>query len=216
MIRQRLVIFPLIICGLTAMLSGCFGTSPPTRFYTLSPSEKLGGSSAPGLETVVTVGPIQIPGYLDRRQIVTRSGQNGIVLAEFDQWGSPFSGEIMNSLVDGLSARMAPARVVVLPWRSTSPAGLRTAYRIPVIIARFDGTRGGTVVLNATWTVLKEQDGGEKRLFARESTITEEVKGKDYDALVAAMSRAVGKLAGEIADRVAPIVSENEPGRKKH
>jgi uncharacterized lipoprotein YmbA len=211
MIRQRLVIFPLIVCGLTAMLSGCFGTSPPTRFYTLSPPEKRGGSITPVLDTVVTVGPIQIPGYLDRRQIITRSGQNEIVLAEFDQWGSPFDGEIMNSLVADISARMAPAHVAVLPWRSTRPAGLQTAYRIPVVITRFDGTPGKTVVLNATWSILMREDGEEKNLFARESTVTEEVQGKGYDDLVAAMSRAIGKLGTEIADLVAPIVGKNKP-----
>ena len=216
MIRLRFVIFPVIVCGLTAMLSGCFGTSPPTHFYTLSPPEKGGGSLTPGLDTVVTVGPVQIPGYLDRRQIVTRSGQNEIVLAEFDQWGSPLDAEIMNSLIANISDRMGPAHIAVLPWQSTPPTGLRTAYRIPVVVTRFEGTPGEAVVLSATWTVLKKEDGEEKNLMARESTITEEVKGKSHGELVAAMGRAVGKLGAEIAELVAPIVSKNEPGRKKH
>jgi uncharacterized lipoprotein YmbA len=81
MIRQRFIIFAVSVGGLTAMLSGCFGTSPPTRFYTLSTPEKRSGSITPNLDTVVTVGPIQIPGYLDRGQIVTRSGKYELVLA---------------------------------------------------------------------------------------------------------------------------------------
>jgi uncharacterized lipoprotein YmbA len=214
MIRLRFIFIPLIAFGLTAMLSGCFGTSAPTRFYTLSPQEKTGRSNTPGLKTVVTVGPVQIPGYLDRRQIVTRTGQNEIVLAEFDHWGSAFDAEIMDALIADISARLAPAKVAVLPWRSTRPTGLHTAYRIPVIITRFEGTRGETVVLNATWTVLMTEEGQEKNLFARESTITEEVKGKSYGDLVAAMERAVGKLGTEIADRVGPVVRKGEQVKK--
>jgi uncharacterized lipoprotein YmbA len=206
MIRQRFIIFAVIVGGLTAMLSGCFGTSPPTRFYTLSPPEKRGGSITPGLDTVVTVGPIQIPGYLDRGQIVTRSGQNELVLAEFDQWGSPLDGEIMGSLIANISERLAPAHIAVLPWQSARPTGLRSAYRIPVVVGRFEGTPGETVVLNSTWTVLAKEDGEEKNLMARESSITETVKGKSYDDLIAAMGRAVGKLGAEIADAVAPVV----------
>jgi hypothetical protein len=46
----------------------------------------------------------------------------------------------------------------------------------------------------------------EKHLFTQESTIREAVAGKSYGDLVAAMGRAAGKLASQMAERLAPLI----------
>jgi uncharacterized lipoprotein YmbA len=203
---KRCVVFLLIVCGLTVLLSGCFGTSPPSRFYTLAPLENRGASLNARPDAVVVVGPVSIPDYLDSRQIVTRSGRNEIVLAEFDRWGGSLDGEITRVLAACLADRLASGRIAVFPWRSAPLADVRTTYRIPVSVARFDGTPGVQVVLNAGWEVFEKSDGQEKSLFTTESTITAEIEGKGYEALVAAMGNAVERLGKEMADRVAEVI----------
>lgn len=184
--------------ALVAVLGGCFGTSQSSRFYSLTPRETQGMATADKLDVIVRVGPVGIPSYLDRRQIVTRSGGNVVELAEYDRWAGNLDDEVTRLLVNNLAARLAMKGISVVPWQAITLAEAPTAYRVPVAIDRFDGTLGGTVVLNASWAVIGKKDKQESTLLARESTITEAVEGKDYPALVSAMGKALDRLGGEI------------------
>ncbi|MEA5113692.1 MAG: PqiC family protein [Geobacteraceae bacterium] len=199
------IITMLVAVGATALLGGCFGSSPSSRFYTLTPHENRGLSAAEGMEAVVRVGPVSIPSYLDRRQIVTRNGRNGIEIAEFDRWGGSLDEEIIRLLVNDLSAHLAVKGISVAPWRSVTLADAPTVYRIPFSIDRFDGVPGGTVVLNATWVVVMKKDKQENVLVARDSSISEAVGGKGFDALVSAMGKAVDRLGKEMADALTAL-----------
>ncbi len=208
MTKKHYILFLLIVCGLPAALAGCFGTSPPSRFYTLTPLENRSASVSTGLDSAVMVGPVTMPEYLDRRQIVTRSGQNQIVLAEFDRWGGPLEEDITRVLVATIAGRLESKRIAVVPWKSSRLHDVQTVCRIPVTIARFDGTLGKKVVLNATWGVFAKGAKGEESFVATESTVTEEIKGKSYEALVAAMSNAVERLGKEMADSVLALMAK--------
>jgi len=98
----------------------------------------------------------------------------------------------------------------VVPWRSVTLADAPTTYRIPVSIDRFDGVPGESIVLSAFWAVIMKMDKQENVLVARESMISEAVDGKGYDALVAAMGRAVERLGKEIADSVTAHYSHTQ------
>ncbi len=197
--RNRKVWLPLIVCVFT-VIGGCFGTSPSSRFYTLSQRESRGSSADRVLDVLVKIGPVSIPSYIDRRQIVTRNGQNMLEIGEFERWGGSLDDEIIWLLVNDLSERLATRKVIVVPWRSIALADAPKVYRIPFSIDRFDGELGGTVVLKASWGLVLKDGKQEKVLVARESTIHEAVGGKGYDALVAAMGKAVGRLGEEMAD----------------
>jgi uncharacterized lipoprotein YmbA len=193
------------------LLTGCFGTSPTSRFYTLTPQDRPAAPFARASALEVSVGPVEIPRYLDRRQIVTRSGRNEIVLAEYDRWGGYLGDEITGLLVADLAKRLAPMGFAVLPWRSTPVAAINTNYRIPVRVSRFDGSPGGSVVLTASWSLIKQLDKKEETIIAMESTIIEEVTGKDYGALVAAMGTAVERLGKEMSDSLVAAVEAKKP-----
>ena len=68
------------------VLSSCAKT-PPTRFYVLP---ALTGTETAALSSVVKpdltigVGPVTLPPYLDRPQIVTRASRAKLELGEFD------------------------------------------------------------------------------------------------------------------------------------
>ena len=65
---------------LLMLLAGCASTES-SRFYALTP---MAGSAAGALsgtlaqDVSIGVGPVRIPDYLDRQQIVTSSNQNTI------------------------------------------------------------------------------------------------------------------------------------------
>jgi uncharacterized protein len=200
MIQVRLQ--PLFACAITLGLAGCLGSSAPPRFYTLSPLKTLDRPASAGTDATLAIGPVEIPDYIDRQQIVTRIGANELVLAEFDRWGSSLDNQITGSLVATLRDRLASQQIAVAPWRSAILSGVAT-YRVAVSVSRFDGIPGQSVVLQARWELISQGRGKEESLGLREATVTEKIDGASYDALVAGMQRALLRFGQQMADTVA-------------
>lgn len=201
--KYRPIRFLLLACALSPVLAGCFGgTSPPSRFYTLAPLETRSSQLPTGRSAIISLGPVFIPDYLDRRQIVTRSGRNELIIAEFDRWGGSLVDEITRSLVANLSDRLASANISVFSWQSMPLSIMGTSYRVPVSISRFDGIPGDSVVLSARWGVFAKKETTGEALLVKEAAITEKVDGRSYDAMVAAMQRALDRLGKEMGDSI--------------
>src|SRR6267378_3040726 len=90
---------PLFACAMSLGLAGCLGSSRPARFYTLAPLQIRDGPGSTSTDATLAIGPVEIPDSIDRPQIVTRTGANELVVAEFDRWGSSLDREITASLV---------------------------------------------------------------------------------------------------------------------
>ena len=178
--------------------SGCASTKP-ARFYTLSPLSAQGDipksvSAEQGI--AVAVAPVAVPDYLNRPQILTRSGPSELQLAEFERWAGSLEKDMSRVLAENLSVLLAKNHVTVLrsgPGVFPFPV----EYRVGVDVTRFEGDIGKSVLLVARWSVSGAEEG--KVPSARESNIREPLEGPDYDALVAAMSRALATLSREIA-----------------
>jgi uncharacterized protein len=183
------------LVGLTATLvwlGGCLGgTSASPIYYTLASLEAPEPAQAQtGL--ALGVGPVTLPAYLDRPQLVTRTGQDALNLAEFDRWAEPLKEAVPRVLGDNLAALLGTSRVSLFPWGKAKTV----QYQIAVDLTRFEGVVGGTVVLAARWRVLGS-DGVE--LLARQTTLTEAAGAAGPGALVAAMNRALGALSRDLA-----------------
>ena len=175
-----------------AWLGGCFGgTSVSPTYYTLTPVEAPAPTPALA-DLALGVGPVTLPAYLDRPQLVTRTGQDALDLAEFDRWAEPLKVGIPRVLGDNLAALLGTNRVSVFPWGKAQTA----RYQVVVDVTRFEGKAGGTVVLGARWRILGS-DGAE--LLVKQATITEAAGAAGSAALVAAMNRALGALSRDLA-----------------
>jgi uncharacterized lipoprotein YmbA len=148
---------------------------------------------------VVSVGPLRIPDYLDRPQIVSRSGNNAVILSEFDRWAGSVENDIVRVLVEDMSAKLPPDRFFVIRWTPLLDSQLSSSYRIELIVNRFEGPLDGTVTLKANWGVLGKD---RKMLLYRESAIVEQINGIGYGAYVDALSRAVDRLSKEITETI--------------
>jgi uncharacterized lipoprotein YmbA len=184
--------------GLAAGL-GCAG-SPPAKFYTLSPLATTGevkSEKGPAGQTLaIGIGPVRLPQYLARKEIVTRADANTIDLAEYDLWGGSLQDDFSRNLMENLSLLLAGDRVSLFPW----PGMGALDYRVGVEVMRFDGNRGGDVVLIATWTIREGQGG--KLVRVQTSRIQEPSGGQGYEAMVGGMSRALGRLSREIGEAI--------------
>jgi uncharacterized protein len=200
MIQVRLL--PLLASATFLALASCLGSSRPSRFYTLAPLQVRDGPASTATDATLAIGPIEVPAYVDRPQIVTRTGTNELVVAEFDRWGGSLESEISSSLVATLRDRLASQQVAVAPWRSAILSGVGATYRAAVSISRFDGIPGQSVVLQGRWELIAQSGGKEKSLGVREASVTEKIDADGYDALVAAMQRALVRFGQQMADTV--------------
>ncbi|RZB37453.1 MAG: uncharacterized protein SRB2_00997 [Desulfobacteraceae bacterium Eth-SRB2] len=174
---------------------GACSTTPVVRYYTLNPSLEMQPdiSQAVSENTIaIGVGPVEFPGFLDRPQIVARISQHRVEVSEFHRWAGSFSEDFLRVLAKNISMLLPADRVAAYPWTDRfSPT-----HRIQLIVEEFDGRFGGNVVLNVTWSVWNQKDTNQT--IFKHTRIKEPVSAEDYDALVAAQSRAIGTLSRAI------------------
>jgi uncharacterized lipoprotein YmbA len=185
----------ILAAALLLVIAGC-SQSPPTEFYTLSGMQlPPGGLSAP--RTVVGIGPVTLPDYLDRPQIVTRASGNRVILASFHSWVEPVDGMFTRVLVGNISSLLATDNVVTLPQRRLMPLD----YQVEIDVTRFDADLSGRAVLDARWRVFGKD--GDRLVEEGRSTIVEPVaEPGSYEAIVAAMSKALARMSSTIAGAI--------------
>jgi len=185
------------------VLSGCAKT-PPTRFYVLpalTGAETAAPSSGVKSDLTIGVGPVTLPPYLDRPQIVTRASRAKLDLGEFDQWAAPLQDTFARVLAENLSLLLGTDRVLLHPWSRT----LEVEYQVTVDVIQFDGGVGGEVVLAVRWSLIGA-DG--KELTMRKTRLQAPANPRDYEATVTAMSRILEDLSRDIAATLQTTVQQ--------
>jgi hypothetical protein len=190
---------PGVLCALIAVAGGC-GSTPPSHFYTLSATAKPTAMSS---SVSVSVGPVGVPAMVDRPEIVVRTSANEVWLDEFNRWASPLQDNLGRAVAENLVAMLGTPHVTVFP----QAAGVDADYRVAIEVQTFESAPGEAATLEAVWTVRlpKVAKARTGRTSVRETT-----RGKGYDALAAAHSRAVAQLSRDIADAV--LVLERDRG----
>jgi len=188
----------ILVIGLF-FLNGCLGKSQSPRFYTLSPlteDKTMALSDNPARDASIGIGPIKLADYLDQSKIVTQTGDNRLVKAEFDLWAGALKDNLTNVLAENIGLLLPTERIYIYPWRLSEPMD----YQIVLDVVRFDGDLGKDAWLVARWSII---GGKDKELLAvSRSSIREPVTGSGYDALVTAQSRALAKLSHEIVEAI--------------
>ena len=180
-----------MIAAVLLTVAGC-GSTPPPNFYQLTENASMQLS---GLERgiAVGVGPVNVPSYLDRPQIVVRGLDHQLVLSEFNRWVEPLTDSISRVIVVHLSNSLESTRVYKIPRRNKT---IPLEFRIEIDIARFDGMLGGDALLVARWTLYDQKN---TPLVTKVSIITEASGGEGFDLLIAAQNRTLQNISREIA-----------------
>lgn len=185
--------------GLLLMTFMACASNAPSRFYVLSSLTGTGGKpemASDKRQGTIGIGPVELPAYLDRQQVVTRVSANELHLAGFDEWAEPLGDNFTRVLMENLSILLSSGSFIILPIRGPEPID----YQVGVEVMRFDGSLGGDASLLVRWTIFGKDD--KKLLLTRKSSFKEATGASGYEALVAAQSRTVEALALEIAGAI--------------
>jgi hypothetical protein len=181
--------FP-IACALALLAAAC--ASPSARFYTLS---AVGEPSPAASKLSIAVGPVSVPATIDRPQIVVTNSPNQVSIDEFNRWASPVQDNLARIVAEDLVRILGAPRVTL--FQATLATDMD--YRVQIEVRNFESAPGKYAALDAVWTVRRMKDG---RNETGRTSVREPVQGDGFDELAAAHSRAVARMAQDIAGAV--------------
>jgi len=190
----------ILLISLAALLfTGC-SSSPKAEFYTLNSisSTRPGATIATAGQPIsIGIGPVTIPEVLDRPQIVTRTGPNKLQIDEFHRWAGRLDEDVARVVAKNLSLLLATEQIAVYPW----DVSFKPRYQVILNVQRFEGRMDkGDVLLEVLWKVIDPQKNTTLRM--KKSVITEPFTATNYNTLVAAKSRTIGKLSEFISKEI--------------
>jgi uncharacterized lipoprotein YmbA len=180
-----------------ALAAGC-ASGPPVRFYVVTPiagQAPAARAQGPG----VVVAAVRLPEYLERPQLVTRSGDNRLQLEEYHQWGGNLTKDLTRVMAENLSLLLGSDVVVAAPHTLR----VRPDFRLELEVLRFERASDARVHLTAKWWL---QRGGDGSLLAGATTTLASEPLQDpasAELTVAAMSGVYGELSRAIAQAIA-------------
>ena len=185
-----------------SFLVGCMGKpTPATRFYVLSPLEAdvtLVNETESRGAISVEVASLRLPQYLDRPQIVTRSSENRLKLAEFHQWGGNLRKNMMRTLARNLSQLLATPNIAIAPYRPPIPPD----FLIDMEVMQFERNFSGQVQLSTQWRLSRGEDREVLKTQITDLTSPSATEGSDFEHIVSDMSLLLGELSQIIGQEI--------------
>jgi uncharacterized lipoprotein YmbA len=196
-----------LLCLALLLQAGCAHTSGPARFYilrSLAETGPTGKAACIAGEITLGIGPVTLPNYLERPQIVTTAAGPELHIDEFDRWAGSLKEDIGRVVAEDISALLDSDRVLIYPWRRST-----VDYQVQMEILRFEGAPGQQVVLKVQWAVF---DKAGKMPVLKVSEFQRPATGPGFDALVDALSLTLADLSREMATTLMNIaLQKNHP-----
>jgi uncharacterized lipoprotein YmbA len=183
-----------LLAGLLFSASSCgslLPRSPSSSFYLLTAAEPPAAARPPAAPSVL-LGPVALPAYLDRHELVTRLASNQVRVEDLELWAEPLRDSVPRTLERDLMTALGDGTVQRSPWTGAAPPEVA----VSVEIRRFEKTSVRTVELAASWTI---REGGSGTVRMRRDTSLSIATEASTQAAVVAMSDALAALSREIA-----------------
>ncbi len=193
---------------LVVILSGCIsGKAPATKFYILNPMDSdqpLAKISTKNKPLSIKIISQRLPQYLKRPQIVTRSGEHQLELAEYDQWAGNLGKNMNQVLSRNLSQLLATADVSIPPFYNQTQCD----FDIEINILEFEKHADNHVHFSARWRLFKNN---EKKPIAAEVTdlvSSKPIIGNRFDNTISEMSKLYEQFGRVIAREISNHVNK--------
>jgi uncharacterized lipoprotein YmbA len=188
---------------LALALSGCISAqnSPTPRFYVLQAvgENQVSKKITIAADVLVVVGPVKIPEYQDRPQIVTQNKEKMLKFAQFDRWGESLDHGVARLLGEELTVMLPGAKFILYPWNPVIPV----KYQVVVDIVQLNSELDKDLFLVAQWLVIDVQNT--KTMVIKRSEFRQPIIPQNYSGLAKALSTACASLSSEIAGALATL-----------
>jgi len=190
----------LAVVALWISFASCAALAPradPSSYYILSAVPEADFAAAKNTAAIkanfsLGLGPIELPSYLDRQQIVTRSSTNRLSYAENDRWAAPLAESFSRVLAQNISHFLGPARVIQFPWQSNDAPN----YQVKIEVLQFEADSDHEAWLTTRWSVI---DRNKKILISQRSQLHRRAVSSSTEDSVKALSATLAVLSREIA-----------------
>ncbi|HEY1788461.1 MAG TPA: PqiC family protein [Verrucomicrobiae bacterium] len=182
-----------MISSLLVALSGCLSLKPAggdEHYYLLTGDSSLLASARGARPCVVRILPVEVPNYLQTRDMVVRTSSNEMIFATFHQWAEPLDAGVRRVLTEDL--RTAPAIREVLT--DEPPPANTNVYVISIQILACEGNQTNSqssVLFKACWEISKSDRAVARGIFNAQPATW---RPGDYNDLAIQLSRAVEDL----------------------
>jgi uncharacterized lipoprotein YmbA len=183
---RKIICQVILFLSITLLLNGCVGTTAETRYYALNSSAIAENTNA---GTIISVGPFEIPEYLNRHNVVIRGQGTNLQVLKFDRWAEPLADAVTRRIVITLSGKINDGFVVQFP----ASTDISPDYRVRGRITHFEADQQGEVRLSVRWGILD-----------REHNFVATPRGANFSTSVepsddvAAITTAMGDLLDEL------------------
>jgi uncharacterized lipoprotein YmbA len=167
------------------VLSAGAGADATAAVASASPASALAGMN-------VGVGPVTLPAYLQRPQLVARVDESQVRVHEYARWSAPLATLFSEAVAEHLMTALRPRNVSVYPWPVTD----RPALSVRIAVQRFETVLPDSAVLRARWEIVDRMGNPVAPVRVSEHRTTSPLDPADAPE---ALSRLVGMLAEEIA-----------------
>ena len=185
---------------LTFLILGCAKSSKPVEYYMLDASvgidnnQTLKGDEGP----MIGLGPIRLPEYLDRFQMVVAVSENKYKLIDGHRWAEKLDQNISLALFKTLPSQLGTDRMIRYPW----PQRPGVDFQVKIDILELNVDEDGKSQLVAQWSI-KSKD---KTILNKRSTFTAQASTTDIDKMVQAQSECLTQLGQEIVANLKPLL----------
>ena len=178
----------LLLALATLALSAC-GSSGES-YYRLSADGPVPANTG-GVS--IGVGPVNLPDYIDRAEVVFQSQDNRFEIPFERRWAGNLRATATRVLGTNLARELGTGNLHLYPWEPGTPI----RWQVRVEVRQFHARSGGDAILQCEWSI--EERTTRQTVRKKIGDFTEPVRGDGYEAIVAAESRLLSQLARAIA-----------------
>ncbi len=192
------VVRSVILSVLVLIMFSACSSSPPVRYFSLNPIDAE-FKQDPDDAVMLGLGPIRMPDYLNRSQLVWRSANAEMRVDEFSRWSEPLTKSLLRTVSTDVDNLLQGVVVVVFPYEPIVRD--QVDYRLVGDVNRFDADSTGRIVLEVQWGIADVEGGVvvpvRRNRYQAQSSIAD-----DPGAVVAAMNDALAQFSRDIASKL--------------
>jgi len=193
----------LSVGAMCLTLVGCISVpnSPTPRFYALTAIDDAQVSKKINLsaDMIIGVGPVKIPEYQDRPQMVTLNKDKLLQFAQFDRWGESLDLGIARLVREDLTVILPQAKLTLYPWNPSIEVKYQVVLEVVQLESEFD--RGMFLVVQ--WTLIDVQNS--KTVMIKRSEFRKAITPPNYCGLAQTLSASVASLSTQIAQELGTL-----------